>query len=276
MPFKLRQIIGLLCLTVFCNLAVAQTVMPTNVTISENKLQAKLNVTNLIALDLVVEFENSIGLSANNLDISATLVTPNDASVLDRLSSNDISLISSFPVVVSITPKADSGFGFEGLASVEIYTKAVDYNAAMPARLFRSHANGDFEDITTMVSAGSIRARGSTGSFSDFVIVLDQRASAAQINDTFSQLNQLVSLHSDLLSPALATSLQASLNNLQSALVINDYVAALAVVDGLITLVESASNEQISTVWRSSNDLVNMQGELLTRLKTLRYSLRVS
>jgi hypothetical protein len=276
MQFKLRQIIGLLFITGVCNLAVAQTVTPTNVTITENKLQAKLNVTNLIAIDLVVEFENSIGLSANNIEISATLVSPNDASVLDRLTSNDISLISTFPVVVSISPKANSGFGFEGLASVEIYTKAVDYNAAMPARLFRSHANGDFEDITTMVSAGSIRARGSTGSFSDFVIVLDQRSHALKINDTFTQLSQLVSQHSDLVSPVLATALQASLYNLQSALLIDDYVAALAVVDELITLVENASNEQISTVWRSSNDLVNMQGELLTRLKTLRYSLRVS
>ncbi|WP_339724735.1 DUF6689 family protein [uncultured Paraglaciecola sp.] len=276
MPLKFRQIVGLLFITAFCNLAFAQTVTPTSVTITKNKLQAKLNVTNLIALDLLVEFENSIGLSANNIDISATLVTPSDASVLDRLTSNDISLISTFPVVVSISPKANSGFGFEGLASVEIYTKAVDYNAAMPARLFRSHANGDFEDITTMVSAGSIRARGSTGSFSDFVIVLDQRSHALKINDTFTQLNQLVSQHSDLVSSVLATTLQASLYNLQSALLIDDYLAALTVVDELITLVENASNEKISTVWRSSNDLINMQGELLTRLKTLRYSLRVS
>lgn len=276
MLIKFRQVVGLLLITMLCNLAFAQTVTPTNVTITKNKLQAKLNVTNLIALDLLVEFENSIGLSANNLDISATLVTPNDASVLDRLNSNDINLISTFPVVVSITPKADSGFAFEGLATVEIYTKAVDYNAAMPARLFRSHANGDFEDITSMVSAGSIRARGSTGSFSDFMILLDQRSHAQKIDDTYAQLSQLVSQHSDLLSPVLATALQASLHNLQSTLFAADYVAALTLVDDLITLVENASNEQITTVWRSSNDLINMQGELLTYLKTLRYSLRVS
>ena len=275
MTLRFKQLIGFLFITMFCSATVAQTVFPTNVSLNGNKLQAKLDVSSSIAIDLVVEFENSIGLSAANLDISATLVTPTANTVLNRLSSTDISVLPTFPVIISISPKADSGFGFEGLASVEIYTKAVDYNAAMPARQFRSHANGEFEDITTMVSAGSIRARGTTGSFSDFMILLDERSSEQMLDATFAQLNQLVNQNSDLITSVLATSIQTSLNALQSALFTTDYAAALVVTDNLISLTENASNEQMSTVWRSSGDLVNMQGELLTRLKTLRYSLRV-
>ncbi|MGS2719570.1 DUF6689 family protein [Paraglaciecola aestuariivivens] len=276
MTLKLKQIFGVLFFSLCSQLVLAQSVSPTSVSITDNKLQAKLQVNSAISVDLVVEFENSIGLSADNIDISATLVSPNDSSVLDRLTSTNISVLPSFPVVVSIRPKADSGFGFEGLATVEIYTKAVDYSAAMPARLFRSHDNQDFEDITTMISAGSIRARGSTGSFSDFMILLDERSHPAKINDTYAQLNQLLSANSDLISSALSASLQTSFDSLQLALLTNDYTTALVVTDQLISVLENASNEQLSTVWRSSNDLVNMQGELLTRLKTLRYSLRVS
>ncbi len=276
MTHKIKQMIGVLFIAVFSHITAAQTVSPTSVTITDNKLQAKLQVNSQIAVDLVVEFENSIGLSASNIDISATLVSPNDVSVLDRLTSADISVMPTFPVVVSISPKADSGFGFEGLATVEIYTKAVDYHAGMPARLFRSHANQNFEDITTMVSAGSIRARGSTGHFSDFMILLDERSHAAKIDETYALLNQLLDANSDLISSSFASVLQGSLDALQVAMYSNDYSAALSITDHLITLLESASNEQLSTVWRSSNDLVNMQGELLTRFKTLRYSLRVA
>ncbi|GAA0853336.1 DUF6689 family protein [Aliiglaciecola litoralis] len=275
MTLKLTQVFYFLCIAMFCSASIAQSITPSSVSINDNKLQAKLNVSNTIEVDLVVEFENSIGLSADNIDISATLVDVNASTVLNRLNSTDINVLPSFPVIISISPKASGGFGFEGLASVEIYTKAVDYNAAMPARLFRSHANGDFEDITSMVSAGSIRARGNTGSFSDFMILLDQRSDAEMLNDTFTQLSQLFAQHSDLVTPVLATSLQTSLDTLNSALFTANYSAALVATESLISLVENASNEQMSTVWRSTNDLVNMQGELLTRLKTLRYTLRV-
>ena len=275
MYLQLRKIVCFLLISVFSSLTLAQTVSPTTVTVNGNTLQAKLHVTSQIEVDLTVEFENSIGLSEDNIDITATLVSVNSATVTNRLTSVDISAIPSFPVIISISPKPSAGFGFEGLASVEIYTKAVDYNVAMPARLFRSHANGDFEDITSMVSAGSIRARGNTGSFSDFMILLDERSDADMLDDTFSQLSQLASQHSGLLSLTLSASLQTGLDTLQSALLVNDYTAALAATESLITLIDSATTDQISNVWRSSNDLVNMQGELLTRLKTLRYSLRV-
>ena len=149
------------------------------------------------------------------------------------------------------------------------------HNAAMPARIFRSHANGNFEDITSMISAGSIRARGNTGSFSDFMILLDERSNADIVDDTFSQLNELVGQYNNHISSTLAITIQTSLNTLQQTLLMTDYTAALKVVEELIVVIENASGEQLSNVWRSSNDLVNMQGELLTRLRTLKYSLRI-
>ena len=255
--------------------SIAQAVAPTSVSINGNSLQAKLQVTPSIEVDLVVQFEKSIGLTADNISINATLVDANSSAITNRLSSTSIKAIPSFPVIISISPKADSGFGFEGLASVEIYTKSVNYNTAMPARIFRSHANGDFEDITSTVSAGSIRARGNTGSFSDFMILLDERSNIEMIDDTFSQLSELLNRNSDKVSSLLATSIQTYTGALQQALLLADYVTALELVEKLIVVTENATGEQLTNVWRSSNDVVNMQGELLTRLKTLKYNLRV-
>ncbi|MFT6898032.1 MAG: hypothetical protein ACJA13_002448 [Paraglaciecola sp.] len=275
MPLTLRQFFCFLFVAMLSNTSNAQEVTPTTVSINDNTLQAKLHVTALITVDLVVEFENSIGLSTDSIDISATLVDINSNTVTNRLTAAGIKAIPSFPVIISISPKASSGFGFEGLASVEIYTKSVDYNAAMPARIFRSHANGNFEDITSMVSPGSIRARGNTGSFSDFMILLDERSNTDILDDTFSQLNQLFNHHNQLVSAILATSIQTSLNTLQNALLTANYASALEATQSLIAITENATGDQMSNVWRSSNDLLNMQGELLTRLKTLRYSLRI-
>jgi hypothetical protein len=276
MKLSKRYFLGVLLFTLLSSSSIAQTVSPSSVSINGNVLKAKLQVTSLIEVDLVVEFEKSIGLSANNIDISASLVDVNSSSVTNRINVDDIKVIPSFPVVISITPKVNSGFGFEGLASVEIYTKSIDYNVAMPARLFRSHDNGNFEDITSMVSAGSIRARGNTGSFSDFMILLDERSNVDMIEDTFSQLNQLFNQHSDKVLQILGMSIQTSIISLQQALLMSDFATALELTESLISLTESATGDQMSNVWRSSNDLINMQGELLTRLKTLRFSLRVN
>jgi hypothetical protein len=262
-------------MAMFCAQTYAQTVSPVSVTVDGNTLQAKLSVNQAIEIDLSLEFENSVGLSASNIDISATLVDINDPGVMSRLSSTNISVIPSFPVIVSVTPKSDAGFSFEGLASIEIYTKAVDYNSSMPARMFRSHANGAFEDITSMVSAGSIRSRGNTGSFSDFMILLDERNDEDMIADKVAQISQLLSQHSGLSSLALASTMQSGLDAINSALLLVNYSTTLESVENMIGLVESANSENISTVWRSSNDLVNLQGELLTHLKALRYALRV-
>jgi hypothetical protein len=264
-----------LLFTLLSSGSIAQTVTPTSVSVDGNTLRANLQVTSIIEVDLVVEFEKSIGLIADNVNISATLHDVRDIEVISRISSFGIKAIPSFPVIISISPKADTGFAFEGLASIEIYTKSVDYNTAMPARIFRSHANGDFEDITSMISAGSIRARGNTGSFSDFMILLDERSNANKIDDTFSQLNQLFNQNINNVSSILAVTIQTSINAIQQTLLLSDYVTALELVEELIVVSENATGQQITNVWRSSNDLTNMQGELLTRLRTLRYNLRI-
>ncbi|MCP3705102.1 MAG: hypothetical protein GY954_19500, partial [Alteromonas sp.] len=86
--------------------AQAQVVTPATLTVDDNKIQAKLTLSSLIEVDLTVEFENSIGLNANNIDITAELLDPTDLTITDRLPSALTSAVSGFPVLVSISPKA--------------------------------------------------------------------------------------------------------------------------------------------------------------------------
>ena len=57
MMMLIRNIPCLLLFTLLSNGSMAQTVVPTFVSIDGNTLQAKLQVTTLIEVDLVVEFE---------------------------------------------------------------------------------------------------------------------------------------------------------------------------------------------------------------------------
>ncbi|NDW22794.1 DUF6689 family protein [Alteromonas hispanica] len=264
--------VGLFLLVTHAN---AQVFTPASLTIDDNRVQAKLSLSVLMEVDVTLEFENSIGLNADSIEITAELINPTDLNVVNRLPSSLTSAVSGFPVLVSISPKADAGFGFEGPAMVELYTKAIHYDPDVPLRLFTSHDNGKFEDITTLTSSGSFRARGSTGRFSDFIILLDNRTPTGVINEKLADISSTLSNNQLGIDTALFSQLDSTLNSISQTLSVVDYAAAMVVVDHMITLVESADGALLPNVWRSSGDLVNVQGDLLTQLKTLRFSLRV-
>ncbi len=256
--------------------AQAQVALPNSLTVADNTIQASISLTNNTAVDVTVEFENSIGLQPNNIDVQATLLNPTDPSIIDRLPSSLINADSAFPVLVSISPKSDAGFGFEGVAMVELYTTALHYEEGTPLRLFRSHDNGDFEDITMLTASGSFRARGNTGSFSDFIILADTRALDAVLNEKFDSLSNVLSANRNSIDGGLLNSIDVAMGSLYSTITLENYSAALTHVDTLISLLEPASGNAIPDVWRSANDITNVKGELLTHLYTLRYSLRTS
>ena len=78
----------------------------------------------------------------------------------------------------------------------------------------------------------------------------------------------------DKIAALLEAAIDTGVNDIQSALAVNDNEAALVVVDSLIALLDNASGNEIADVWRSSGDVVNVKGLLLTQLQTLRFSLR--
>lgn len=254
----------------------ATTITPESLDFEDNSVEAKLKFANNIEVDLSLDFENSIGLHASNFDITAELVSITDLDILTRLPSSLVQMQAAFPVVVSVKPKSDAGFGFEGMAAVELYTKALHYDSNIPLRIFRSHDNGTFEDITMLTSAGSIRARGNLGSFSDFMILLDTRLPDTVIAHKFQLIEQLLTDNRSDITASLLSQIDTQMTTLDNALSGLDYDDALIATDALISLIDAASGNDIPDVWRSSDDLVNVKGEMLTWLNTLRYSLRIN
>ena len=114
----------------------------------------------------------------------------------------------------------------------------------------------------------------STGQFSDFIILLDNRPSGSVINDKVASLSTIVNGNRNKIAALLEAAIDSGINDVQSALAVNDDDAALAAVDSLISLIDNASGNEIADVWRSSGDVVNVKGLLLTQLQTLRFSLR--
>lgn len=254
----------------------ATAIAPVKLEFDDNSIEAEFTLTNTIEVDLSLSFDNSVGLHPSNFDISAELVSLTELDILNRLPSSLVQMQAAFPVVVSVKPKADAGFAFEGMAAIELYTKALHYDSSVPLRVFRSHDNGTFEDITMLTSAGSIRARGNLGGFSDFMILLDTRLPDTVIGHKFQLIEQLLTDSRSDIDSALLTQIDNQMTILDNALSGLDYSQALTATDALISLIDAASGNDIPDVWRSSNDLVNVKGEMLTWLNTLRYSLRIN
>lgn len=224
---------------------------------------------------LTVRFENVVGLSADNLGISAQLVNPLSSGFVSRLGSG-ISLPAAFPLVVKIAPPADGGLSFSGVVSVELYTHDLQYTIGSPLRLYSAPDGGSFSDITTFVGSGSIRSGGSKADFSEFIIAADTRPLSIAIQSKYSKLASLLNQHASSMSSSLQSELVSLFNASSSAYAGGQLVAAITHLEAFDERVVSASGNGLPDVWRSSRDLANVAGQLRSAAATLRYSLTLA
>lgn len=246
--------------------------------VSGDRYTATLQLPGGIAADLTIRFEDAIGLDASALGVSVQQVNPLSLSLLARLPTRiGLSVPAAFPLLISIAPPASGGLAFEGVAEIELYTRNLQYSAGTPLRLYGAPAGGAFRDITDSVSGGSYRPRGSTGHFSDFMIVADLRPSATVIGDKFVHLAQLVQAHGPAIQPAARAQIEQLLSVAQSHWSGGSAAAAADVVAALEEAVASAAAAgQLPRVWRSARDLENVDGELRAAARTLRFSLNLA
>lgn len=222
---------------------------------------------------LTVRFENVVGLNADNLGLSATLVDP--LSLAGRLPSG-VSLPAGFPLVVKISPPASGGLSFSGVASVELYTHDLQYTVGSPLRLFSAPDGGSFTDVTTLVSSGSIRTGGSKPDFSELIIAADLRPLSTVIQSKYTKLASLLSQHSGSMPGALHTELSSLYSASHSAYAGGNLVAAIEYLEAFADRALAASGNGLPDVWRSSRDIVNVAGALRSAAATLRYSLTLA
>lgn len=250
--------------------------LPLTINAQQNNLSANVELSPLVSFDLSVQFENTVGLTPQNLLVEASLINLADPDILHRLPDSLLTTVpQAFPVLISVRPDSTKGFSFSGAYTIELYTKSLHYTEGTPLRLFHSHQNGTFEDITTMTGSGSYRVRGNGGQFSDFIILADLRDANTIIQSKLIRLESIANESQSQLSVGAYQVLVDAINTVSVAINADNKGQALAAVENLIHLLEADNGTLYPDVWRSSNDLNNVRGNLISAATTIRFSLRI-
>jgi hypothetical protein len=245
---------------------------PLTPTISGDELSAKIQLAGGIGAELKITFEQVVGLSPAALSLTATLVDPQNPSLLARLPEG-AGIPAGFPVVVRVEPTASSALSFQGVYRISLYTYNLLFQA--PLRFFRAEAGGPFQDMTGFLEAGSVRAGGSGPGFSEFLIVADLRPLDGVIVSKFDTLDATLAAHSAAIAPQVLADLQQRIANARSLYEAGSIPAAINAVRGFGDEVKKQSGTAIPDVWRANSALVNVAGLLRASADTLKFSLTI-
>ena len=257
-----------------------------NVTITGNTALAQIEVFTLVplvsyVLDLGIELDQPGNLTRDCLGISASVI--NLLDVLPRLPPADVANLNlpvALPVMVQVVAPPACGLQFRNGANVDIYTTEllapVADSELAKFRLYKAPAGGQFLDITSAVERGSVRTRGTTGGFSDFLILIDLNFDddAATRGKAQAQLDYLQArLANPALSAAARQTLGATLAQIRAACTENQFAQAVAYTQSFEAQVLDFAGEGIPNQWRSARDLDNVAGDLLGFTRALRFNL---
>lgn len=243
--------------------------LPVNVTASGNQATVVIGSPSAPLADVTLNFEDASNLSASSLGVSAELVSLTDPALLARLP--DVSLIQlngTFPLLLTIEPPALGGLRFRDSGRIEIHTHALTYSLGSSFRLFKAPVGGPFRDITDEIAQGSVRARGTYGGFSQFLVVADVRSTSSVIATKITALRGLIAA----LPLSERGAFTAQLDQAESAIAAADYASALSSIDTIRARAESRGGMFFANEWRATRDADNLAGELIAGAATLRFS----
>jgi len=271
-----RGLVALVAFSLSLPYSRAQAQGLANVEVSSDSIRATIALPGGIGADLEIVFEDVFGLSLSAIGLSAHLVAPTDPSLLARLPNpQSVSLAGAFPVLVRVDPPSLGPLSFRGIAAISLHTNNLNFTAGCPLRLFKAPAGGTFQDITESIGMGSYRAGGTTGGFSELLIVSDLRAIDPLILDKFGRLQELLDATTALMPDSVVLQLQDRLDAALAAYSGGAPLAALAEIEAFSGEVRQYSGSYIPDVWRSARDLPNVAGELRAAAGTLRFSLNL-
>ena len=249
---------------------------PLSVNVQGNKVEVFIHLPGNISADLTLQFENAVGLTKESLGLTAELIDVSSLDIIDRLPNGlNISPAAAFPMMITIEPKPNTGFSFSGVATVDLHTHNLEYTAGTPFRFFKAPLNGEFKDITETLGSGSLRTRGSTGKFSQFIIVADLRAPLVVVQQKLNDLQIALNEFSPQINAAVYSELLQDVNDISQLISAQDYTMASNKLNAFNRRINDNRGINIPDVWRSSRDIRNIAGELMAFSKTLRFSLRL-
>lgn len=253
--------------------------------------------------DVTIVFDTPQNLSPESLNLTAELVDPNE--IHSRLPPDDpllcgggVHMDPDFPVMITIEPRdvswlfqsgfdggaAGGGLQFLNTYAMEIHTHDLVYQPNSTYRVYKAPIGQNFYDITNDVQAGSVRARGRHGAFSQFIIVNDTRGHTLLLPllggglcpiylDKTTQMTGLI------LGALIGDVLRLDLLNLLAkviALIPLDVLGAISALDDLIATIDENAGTDLPNVWRASHDVTNSAGELKGIAEALRFELTES
>ena len=240
-----------------------------SVAVAGNQATAEIQLGTVEA-ELILSFDAAENLSPAALNISAQLVSLADPLLLARLPSGGLtSLPSALPLLITVEPPNGSGFALNNTVRVEIHTHALPYTAGSHFRLYKAPLGGSFKDITDEVAPGSVRARGTTGGFSQFLILTDLRPSSSVIAGKLAELRTRCA---DA-PAALSGNLQSQLDAVEAALDNAAHGTALAALEQFRADVSAAAGNGLSNRWTPSDRSHNVAGDLLAAAASLKFSI---
>ncbi|GAB1596367.1 DUF6689 family protein [Lysobacter claricitrinus] len=267
MPSGLVRLFIVALLALAAPFASAQS-LPVQVAVQGNVATVVIGAPTAPVADMTLTFDSPHALTAANLGIVAQTVPLTDPQLLARLPGTLASLDSAFPVMVTVEP-ATGGLSFDRTVKVEIHTHALPYTYGSSFRLFKAPLGGAFRDITTEVAQGSVRARGTTGGFSQFLILADVRRTGDVVNEKLDRLRTRIATLPASEAAPLETQRAAAVQAVADA----RYDDALADLDALAARVDARAGTSIPDTWLAGGGGDNTAGELLAGVATAKFSI---
>ncbi len=243
--------------------------LPVQVDVSGNTATVGIGNVGQPLAELILTFDDASGLSAASLGVSAQLVNVNDPALLARLPGQTLTRLEpALPLMITVEPPASGGLSFLRTVRAEVHTHALPYTAGSSLRLLKAPLDGAFRDITDEIAPGSVRARGTTGGFSQFLVVTDVRETGVVVEQKFSWLRARIAALPASERPAFEAQLDAA----ESAVASGDYADAIAALDAIRARASARAGQGQTEEWRATRDGENQAGEIIAGAATLKYS----
>lgn len=263
-----RTLVFVIALVSLAHPAAAQS-LPVSVNTSGNTAHVSIGLPGQTLADMSLVFEDVTGLNASSIGVTAERISLTDPMLLARLPDPSLlQLNSALPLLITIEPPSQGGLSFRGVGRIEVHTHALVYAVGSPYRLLKAPLGGEFRDVTDEVAQGSVRARGTYGGFSQFLIVADLRETGAVVDTKIAWLRTRVAgLPTNERPPFTAL-----LDTAETAVGQGNFNSALAAIDAFRSRAASRGGQQLTNEWRATRDVDNQAGELVAGAATLRFS----
>lgn len=243
--------------------------VPVTVQAAGDTATIEVKLGNEVLADLTLSFDDASGLSASSLGVSAQLLSATSPSLLARLPDGQLTQVpGALPLLVTIEPPANGGLSFERTVRVELHTHLLAYAAGSSYRLFKAPLGGQFRDITDEVAPGSVRARGTTGGFSQFLVLADVRETGDVIATKVAWLRDRI----DALPSGEQAAFDAYLDTVESSVASADFANAIAALDLFRARAAARAGNPLDATWAPVGQPDNDAGELIAGAATLKFS----